>query len=105
MSDQWCIVVLVDRADEQLRSLNRVEICRLNTRSLPAYQLPTGEKMPQYEINFTAYVSDSIVIDYDGDIEDIGTTDIDWDGLPLINGATYDWNFVEIDSVEKLEQE
>ena len=61
--------------------------------------------MPQYEINFTAYVSDSIVIDFDGNIEDIGTSDIDWDGLPLINGATYDWNFVEIDSVEKLESE
>jgi len=34
MSVVYGKVVLVDRADEQLRSLNRVEICRLNTRSL-----------------------------------------------------------------------
>jgi len=61
--------------------------------------------MPQYEINFTAYVSDSIVIDYDGNIEDINESHIDWDGLPLINNVTYDWNSIDIESVVELESE
>ena len=60
--------------------------------------------MPQYEINFTASVSDSIVIDFDGDIEDIEESHIrnNWDGLPLINNVTYDWDGFDI-SVEELE--
>lgn len=60
--------------------------------------------MPQYEINFTAYVSDSIVVDLDVDIEDIEESHIEWDGLPLINGATYDWNAIEIESVVNLDE-
>jgi len=57
--------------------------------------------MPQYEINFTAYVSDSIVIDFDGDVDEIDESHIrnEWDGLPLINGATYDWNGLDFDVV------
>ena len=57
--------------------------------------------MPQYEINFTAYVSDSIVIDFDGDVDEIDESHIrnEWDGLPLINGATYDWNGFDLDVV------
>jgi hypothetical protein len=66
----------------------------------------TGDKMPQYEINFTAYVSDSIVIDFDGDVDEIDESHIrnEWDGLPLINGATYDWNGLDFEVVE-LESE
>jgi hypothetical protein len=62
--------------------------------------------MPQYEINFTAYVSDSIVIDFDGDIEDIDEMHVraNWGGLPLINGATYDWNSVDVESVVDLDE-
>jgi len=60
-----------------------------------------GNKMPQYEINFTAYVSDSIVIDFDGEADEIDESHIrnEWDGLPLINGATYDWNGFDLDVV------
>ena len=56
--------------------------------------------MPQYEINFTAFVSDSIVIDFDGDIKDIDETHIrnNWDGLPLINNVTYDWNGFDLEA-------
>lgn len=58
--------------------------------------------MNKYEINFTAYVSDSIEIWSDKPIEEIDETDIEWDGLPLINNVTYDWNAIEIESVEIL---
>ena len=60
-----------------------------------------GNKMPQYEINFTAYVSDSIVIDFDGEADEIEEHHLRdaWDGLPLINGATYDWNGFDIEVV------
>ncbi len=63
--------------------------------------------MPRYEINFTAYVCDSIEIEFDGDIEDIDESHIrnEWDGLPLINGATYDWNSVDVESVVDLEND
>ena len=64
-----------------------------------------GNKMPQYEINFTAYVSDSIVIDFDGEADEIDESHIrnEWDGLPLINSVTYDWSGFDI-YVENLDE-
>ena len=61
--------------------------------------------MPQYEINFTAYVSDSIVIDFDGEADEIDESHIrnEWDGLPLINSVTYDWSGFDI-YVENLDE-
>ncbi len=63
--------------------------------------------MARYEINFTAYVSDSIEIEFDGNIEDIDEMHVraNWDGLPLINSATYDWNSVDVESVVDLEND
>jgi len=65
-----------------------------------------GNKMPQYEVTFTASVSDSIVIDFDGDAEDIDEMVVreHWDGLPLMHNVTYDWDGFDI-FVEELESE
>jgi hypothetical protein len=65
-----------------------------------------GNKMPQYEVTFTASVSDSITIDFDGDAEDIDEMVVreHWDGLPLMHNVTYDWDGFDI-FVEELESE
>ena len=63
--------------------------------------------MTKYELNFTAYVSDSIVIEADEapDLLDEYHVRQNWEGLPLINGATYDWDWIDLVEVVNLDED
>lgn len=55
--------------------------------------------MAEFEVVITAYTSDSITFEFDGDIDDIDEDVIrqNWDCLPLTNGYTTDWDNVEFE--------
>ena len=63
--------------------------------------------MATFIAHFTAYTSDTIEFEFDGEAEDIDEMVVreHWDCLPLINGYTTDWDNIEIESVEDAEEE
>lgn len=63
--------------------------------------------MATFIAQITAYTSDTIEFEFDGEIEDIDEDVIrhHWDCLPLINGYTTDWDNIDIESIEDAEEE
>lgn len=60
--------------------------------------------MAEFEAVITAYTSDTITFEFDGDIDDIDEDTIrqNWDCVPLVNGYTIDWDNIEISNIEEV---